>query len=65
MGKRLEQFMEILTAQRGECAAMLVLRRDGKFEAELRLPDYPVQPSAEMEETVHALFGRMDVVALA
>lgn len=64
-GDRLSRFMELLEAQKGGCDAMLVLRRGGEYEAELKLPEHPVEPSAEMEESVHALFGRMDVVALA
>jgi hypothetical protein len=32
--------------------------------AVLALPDLPVEPSAAMEEHVHAMFGRFDVVAL-
>ena len=64
-GDRLDRFVQVLQSQRGACESLLVLRRQGRYEAELKLPNYPVEPSPEMEETVHALFGRFDVVALS
>lgn len=64
LGEQLQRFYDILKSQRGACDSLLVVRRGGKYEAELRLPEHPVAPSAEMEESVHALFGRPDVVAL-
>ncbi|MBX2801202.1 MAG: DNA polymerase III subunit alpha [Myxococcales bacterium] len=64
-GDRLTQFHEILREQRGACRSCLVVRAQGKFEAELKLPELPVEPSTTMEESVQALFGRPDVVALS
>ncbi|HHO52219.1 MAG TPA: DNA polymerase III subunit alpha, partial [Deltaproteobacteria bacterium] len=64
-GDRLGQFLELLQEQRGGCRSCLVVRVDGRFEAELQLPRLPVEPSTTMEESVHALFGRLDVVALS
>ncbi len=64
-GDRLSQFTELLRARRGPCRSRLVVRSEGRFEAELKLPSLPVEPSASMEESVHALFGRLDVVALS
>jgi len=64
-GERLDRFVEVLQGQRGGCRSRVVLRERGAFEAELTLPDLPVEPSTRMEESVHALFGRNDIVALA
>ncbi|MEQ1564849.1 MAG: DNA polymerase III subunit alpha [Myxococcota bacterium] len=63
-GDRLERFLELLQAQRGGCRSRLVMRVGGRLEAELHLPQHPVEPSTAMEESVTALFGRPDVVAL-
>jgi len=63
-GAKLDRFLALLASMRGNCASRLVLRADGRYEAELLLPQHPVEPSPEMEESVHALFGRTDVVAL-
>ncbi|MEM6931846.1 MAG: hypothetical protein AAF602_33245, partial [Myxococcota bacterium] len=64
-GDRLDQFRELLQSQRGACRSMLVVRSEGRFEAELQLPDLPVEPSPNLEQCVQALFGRLDVVALS
>ncbi len=64
-GKRLQQLRAILEAQSGGCNTRLILRSEGRFEAELTLPKLPVEPSARLEESVHALFDRNDIVALA
>jgi DNA polymerase-3 subunit alpha len=64
-GKRLQQLREILVAQSGGCRTRLILRSEGRYEAELLLPELPVEPSARLEESVHALFDRNDIVALA
>jgi DNA polymerase III alpha subunit len=63
-GDRLDRFLELLQAQRGSCRTRLVMRMGGRIEAELQLPQHPVEPSTAMEESVTALFGRPDVVAL-
>ncbi len=62
-GDRLEDFRTLLRERRGGCATRLILTTPTR-RAELALPDLPVEPSADMEEHVHALFGRSDVVAL-
>ncbi len=54
---RLEPLREILAGHRGGCRAKLVVT-DEKYEVELKLPEYPIEPSAQMEERVNALFGR-------
>jgi len=64
-GKRLQQLRAILEAQSGGCNTRLILRSEGRFEAELTLPKLPVEPSTRLEESVHALFDRNDIVALA
>ncbi len=64
-GDRLDRFLELLQAMRGMCRSRLVVTVDGRFEAELGLPQHPVEPSVAMEESVIALFGRTDVVALS
>jgi len=64
-GGRLEAFRSLLEAERGGCKSKLVVRVDGRFEAELELPQLPVSPSTHMEESVHTLFGRSGVVALS
>jgi DNA polymerase-3 subunit alpha len=61
---RLRRFDELLRAQKGSCRARIILRAAGRFEAELSLPELPVDPSTRLEESVHALFGRTGVVAL-
>jgi DNA polymerase-3 subunit alpha len=63
--RRLAGLVAVLEAQKGGCRTRLVVRAEGEFEAELLLPNHSVEPSAEMEETVNALFERMGVVALA
>ncbi len=63
-GNRLEAFQALLKEKRGGCKSRLILRSLGQYEAELSLPKHPVEPSASMEESVHALFERNDVVAL-
>jgi len=63
-GRRLDQFKALLKERRGGCKSRLVLRSAGRYEAEVTLPGFPVEPSAAMEESVHALFERADVVAL-
>jgi len=63
-GQRLDDFKRLLSTLRGGCKTRLLLRSEGRYEAELTLPEYPVEPSASMEESVHALFERGDVVAL-
>jgi DNA polymerase-3 subunit alpha len=63
-GERLERFVALLQSQRGACRARLVMTVNGRFEAEVPLSHLPVEPSTEMEESVTALFGRPDVVAL-
>jgi len=64
-GDRLDQFRELLRSQRGGCRSLLVVRAEGRFEAEMQLPDLPVEPSPNLEQCVQALFGRLDVVALS
>jgi DNA polymerase-3 subunit alpha len=64
-GDRLDRFLDLLQTRRGSCRSRLVMRVNGRFEAELQLPQLPVEPSTEMEESVTALFGRPDVVALS
>ena len=64
-GAKLRSFREVLEGQRGGCRSRVVLRKEGRYEAELLLPDLPVEPSTRMEESVHALFGRNDIVALS
>jgi DNA polymerase-3 subunit alpha len=62
-GDRLNQFRDLLRERRGGCATRMFLRYPNRV-AVLALPDLPVEPSAAMEEHVHAMFGRFDVVAL-
>jgi len=62
-GERLDRFTDILRAQRGGCRTRLLLTK-APLQVELKLPDLSVEPSALMEETVAALFGRSDVVEL-
>jgi hypothetical protein len=57
LANRLEPLREILAGHRGGCRARLVIQ-DPRWEVELRLPEYPIEPSAQMEERVNALFGR-------
>jgi DNA polymerase III alpha subunit len=64
-GDRLDRFVALLRKQRGPCRARLVVQRRGRFEAELDLPQHPVDPGTALEEDVQGLFGRGDVVALA
>ncbi len=64
-GDRLDEFRKLLQDQRGTCRSMLVVRAEGRFEAELQLPELPVEPSPNLEQCVQALFGRLDVVALS
>ncbi len=64
-GVALERFVEVLRSQKGGCRSRLVLRSQGAFEAELLLPEWPVEPSPRLEESMHALFDRPGVVALA
>jgi DNA polymerase-3 subunit alpha len=61
---RLDRFRDLLRERRGGCATRVVLDT-ATHRAELALPDLPVEPTAAMEEHVHALFGRFDVVALS
>ncbi|MEQ1507708.1 MAG: OB-fold nucleic acid binding domain-containing protein, partial [Myxococcota bacterium] len=63
-GERLDRFLAVLQERRGTCRSRLVVRVDG-LEAEMQLPQLPVEPSTAMEESVAALFGRQDVVALS
>ncbi len=63
--KTLARFVEVLRAQRGGCRSRLVLRSAGAFEAEMLLPDWPVEPSPRLEESIQALFERPGVVALS
>jgi DNA polymerase-3 subunit alpha len=65
LGSRLEAFKAVLVDARGGCKTRLLLRSHGRYEAELTLPAFPVEPSAAMEENVHALFQRGDVVVLS
>ncbi|MEZ4319757.1 MAG: DNA polymerase III subunit alpha [Myxococcota bacterium] len=62
LADRLEPLREILAGHRGGCRARLVVQ-DDRWEVELRLPELPIEPSAQMEERVNALFGR-SVVSL-
>jgi DNA polymerase-3 subunit alpha len=64
-GERLARFATLLRERRGGCRARVILRQPGAFEAELCLPDLPVDPGTELEEAAHVLFGRSDVVALS
>jgi DNA polymerase III subunit alpha len=64
-GDRLDRFLYLLQAKRGSCRSRLVMRVNGRIEAELQMPQLPVDPSTDMEESVTALFGRTDVVALS
>ncbi|MCB9685699.1 MAG: DNA polymerase III subunit alpha [Alphaproteobacteria bacterium] len=64
-GDRLDRFLELLQTMRGACRSRLFVTVDGRFEAELGLPQLPVEPSVALEESVTALFGRTDVVALS
>ncbi|MEN0066848.1 MAG: DNA polymerase III subunit alpha [Myxococcota bacterium] len=64
-GDRLDQFRDLLRSQKGGCRSTLVVRAEGRFEAELQLPELPVEPSPNLEQCVQALFGRLDVVALS
>ena len=57
-GDRLDRFLAVLQAQRGSCRSRLIVRVPGRFDAELGLPQLPVEPSTTMEESVIALFGR-------
>ncbi|MCB9676817.1 MAG: DNA polymerase III subunit alpha [Alphaproteobacteria bacterium] len=57
LADRLDPLKEILAGHRGGCRARLVVQ-DARWEVELRLPEYPIEPSAQMEERVNALFGR-------
>ena len=63
-GDRLERFLQVLTAERGGCRSRLILRSRGKYEAELLLPQLPVEPSTTLQESLVARFGRPDVVQL-
>ena len=64
-GKTLTRFIDVLKEQRGGCRSRLVLRSKGAFEADLLLPDWPVEPSPRLEESMQALFERAGVVALS
>ena len=61
----MRRFIEVLRAQRGGCRTRLVLRSEGAFEAEMTLPEWPVEPSPRLEESMQALFERPGVVALS
>jgi DNA polymerase-3 subunit alpha len=63
-GERLDRFMAVLATQRGGCRSRLVLAARGRYEAELALPQLPVEPSTALQESVVALFGRPGVVQL-
>ena len=63
--RALGRFIDVLKSQRGGCRSRLVLRSEGSFEAELLLPDWPVEPSPRLEESMQALFERPGVVALS
>ena len=62
---KLRSFRSVLEERRGGCRSRVVVRQEGAYEAELLLPELPVEPSTKMEESVHALFGRNDIVALS
>ncbi|NCG21179.1 MAG: DNA polymerase III subunit alpha [Rhodobacterales bacterium] len=64
-GKQLEAFVTLISAHRGGCRSRMILRKTGEFEATLVLPEFPVEPSAQMEEQVNAMFRRPDVVVLS
>ena len=63
-GKQLEAFVTLISDYRGGCRSRMILRKTGEFEATLALPEFPVEPSAQMEEQVNAMFRRPDVMVL-
>ena len=64
-GDRLDKLRELLRKESGQCRTRLTLRRGQVWEAELDLPDLPVEPSFELESSLQQLFGRSDVVSFA
>jgi DNA polymerase-3 subunit alpha len=64
-GDRLERFIQVLKKMRGGCRTRLALRSLGRFEVEVDLPGYPVEPGTELDEAVQTLFGRPDAVVLS
>jgi DNA polymerase-3 subunit alpha len=59
--RRVAQLKEILAGHRGGCRTRIHLRADC-WEAELKVDEFPTEPSARMEERVNGLFGRSVVV---
>lgn len=55
--KTLIRLREILQHHRGGCRTRLAIQH-ASWEVELRVDDYPIEPSARMEERVNGLFGR-------
>jgi DNA polymerase-3 subunit alpha len=64
-GERLEAFIAVLKRLRGNCRTRLSLKNAGRFEVEVDLPAYPVEPGTELDEAVQMLFGRPDAVVLS
>ena len=63
-GRRLTTFKDMLEEQHGGCAATVVLSKPGFARAYLGLP-FGLEVTAALEERVHALFERPDVVMLS
>jgi DNA polymerase III subunit alpha len=61
---RLEALRAVLEGQRGSTPARLLVDFEN-LRASFDLPKYPVEPSTELEDQVHTLFGRYDVVRLS
>ncbi|MCA9571346.1 MAG: DNA polymerase III subunit alpha, partial [Myxococcales bacterium] len=58
--RRVERLKEILVHHRGGCRTRLAIQHVS-WEVELRVDEYPIEPSAQMEERVNGLFGRQVV----
>jgi DNA polymerase-3 subunit alpha len=60
---RAEQLAALLKDASGRCETRVRVRGPG-WEADFVLPDFPVEPTVQLQERAAALFGREDVVVL-
>ncbi len=59
---RLEALKAVFERERGNCTAHIHVAAQGRFTATFDVPGVTVAPSRALEDAVHALFGRSDVV---